>query len=345
MTTSVIGHGGRPAEGRPPEEDSSDLLDAAKPDIRLEGHVGSAGNRVFSAAAAGAGILILATLAAVAIFLAIEAWPALTDTSATFRAMGAAKPVALLELTAPQLFGTVLGAVLAMILAVPLSVGIALFITQYAPPRIAGFLAAIIDLLAAVPSVVFGLWGGLWLLPKLTHLWAGLHAIAPWFPLFGGTPSPTGRVLASAAVILAVMIIPIVTAISRDIFSQTPRTMHEAALALGATTWERLKLAVLPYGRSGVISASMLGLGRALGETMAVVMVLSVGSTYSFNIFSSGKHSTIAANIALQFPEASGLTMSALIATGLALFALTMVVNMIARLIIARSQAFTGANA
>ncbi|MDU0968922.1 MAG: phosphate ABC transporter permease subunit PstC [Actinomycetaceae bacterium] len=325
--------------------EDQELLDAVKPQITLDGSVGSAGNRVFKALAAGAGIVILATLAAVAIFLAIEAWPALTDTTARFRSMGQAEPVSLLALTGPQLFGTVLGAVLAMLLAVPLAVGIALFITQYAPPRLAGVLAAIIDLLAAVPSVVFGLWGGLWLLPKLTHVWAWLHDIAPWFPLFAGKPSPTGRVLASAAVILAVMVIPIVTAITRDIFAQTPRSMHEAALALGATTWERLRLAVLPFGKSGIISASMLGLGRALGETMAVVMVLSVGATYSFTILSSGKHSTIAANIALQFPEASGITMSALIATGLALFALTMIVNMIARAIISRSMAFSGANA
>ncbi|QOX81504.1 phosphate ABC transporter permease subunit PstC [Nanchangia anserum] len=342
MTTSVHFHGGH-THSSPPAP-ASDLTDAVAPDIRLDGRVGTAGNRIFAALAGGAGILILATLAAVAIFLAIEAWPALTDSSARFRAMGQAQPVSLLALTGPQLFGTVLGAVLAMVLAVPLSVGIALFITQYAPARLAGFLAAVIDLLAAIPSVVFGLWGGLWLLPKLAGVWTGMREALAWLPI-GTTPaSPTGRVLASAAVILAVMIIPIVTAISRDIFAQTPRSMHEAALALGATTWERLKLAVLPYGR-GIISASMLGLGRALGETMAVVMVLSVGATYSFDVFASGAHSTIAANIALQFPEASGLTMSALIATGLALFAVTMVVNMLARLIIARTRAYSGANA
>ncbi|MDU1522260.1 MAG: ABC transporter permease subunit, partial [Actinomyces sp.] len=130
----------------------------------------------------------------------------------------------------------------------------------------------------------------------------------------------------------------------REVFLQTPRLHEEAALALGATKWEMIKMAVLPFGRSGIVSASMLGLGRALGETMAVVMVLSVGSNISWHILEAGQHSTIAANIALQFPESTGINSSALIATGLALFAITLIVNSIARWIVSRRAAFSGAN-
>lgn len=305
---------------------------------------GKTGNLVFETASTAAAVLILATLAAVAAFLVLEAWPALADTTATFRAQGSPTPVPIWAFTLPQIFGTVLAAAIAMVIAVPVSVGIALFISHYAPRRLSQVLGYLVDLLAAIPSVVYGLWGAIWLIPLLKPVWGWLGARMGWFPLFGGEASPTGRVIASASLILAVMILPIITSVSREVFLQTPGLHEEAALALGATRWEMVRMAVLPFGRSGIVSASMLGLGRALGETMAVVMVLSVGSSYSFHILEAGKHSTIAANIALQFPEATGVNRSALIATGLALFAITLVVNSIARWIVSRRAEFSGAN-
>lgn len=306
--------------------------------------LGRIGNKVFAGLSTAAASLILCTLAAVAIFLLLRAWPAISDPSLRFKMMGSAEEVTIWKFTAPQIFGTILAAVLALLLSVPVAVGVALFISHYAPPRISQVLGYLVDLLAAVPSVIYGLWGAIWLIPILMPLYDFLGKYFDWFPLFAGTVSPTGRVLASAVVILAVMILPIITSVSREVFLQTPRLHEEAALALGATKWEMIKMAVLPFGRSGIVSASMLGLGRALGETMAVVMVLSVGSNISWHILEAGQHSTIAANIALQFPESTGINSSALIATGLALFAITLIVNSIARWIVSRRAAFSGAN-
>ena len=162
-------------------------------------------------------------------------------------------------------FGTVWAAFLALLLAVPLSLGVALFITHYAPRRLAQGLGYVVDLLAAVPSVVFGLWGILVLAPAVQPIYVWLNTNASWIPLFSGVVSPTGRTILTAAMVLAVMVVPIITAICREIFLQTPRLHEEAALALGATRWEMVRMAVLPFGRSGIVSASMLGLGRALG--------------------------------------------------------------------------------
>ena len=298
---------------------------------------GKTGNAVFRAIALLAGITILATLALVAVFLLLQAKDAILAQGKVFTTMGSASHVNIWQFTMPQVFGTLLGSGMAMLMAVPVAIGIALFISHYAPKKLAQTLGYLVDLLAAIPSVIYGLWGALWLVPKLVPLNKWLNAHFVLFPLFGGVASPTGRTISSAAVILAVMILPIVTSISREIFLKTPGLHEEAALALGATRWEMIRLAVLPHGRSGIVSASMLGLGRALGETMAVLMVLSVGASYSFHILEAGKHSTIAANIALQQPESTGLALSGLFATGLALFFITMIVNMLARWILART--------
>jgi phosphate transport system permease protein len=165
-----------------------------------------------------------------------------------------------------------------------------------------------------------------------------------WFPLFAGPVSGTGRTLLTASIVLAVMILPIITALSREVFLQTPTLHEEAALALGATRWEMIQVAVLPFGRPGIISASMLGLGRALGETMAVALVLSPALVINPAILTSTNSSTIAANIALRFPEAHDIGINTLIATGLVLFVITLVVNSIARVVINRRKAFSGAN-
>ena len=187
-----------------------------------------------------------------------------------------------------------------------------------------------------MPSVVFGLWGFAVLAPAVQPVYAWLNANAGWFPLFAGEASKTGRTILTAAMVLAVMVVPIITAICREIFLQTPRLNEEAVLALGATRWEMIRMAVLPYGRSGIVSASMLGLGRALGETMAVTMVLSVSSKITWELFTSTNPTTIAANIALTFPEAFQTNINVLIATGLVLFVVTFVVNAIARWVVSR---------
>jgi phosphate transport system permease protein len=160
-----------------------------------------------------------------------------------------------------------------------------------------------------------------------------------FIPLFDGPASNTGRTILTASIVLAIMILPIITAISREIFVQTPRLNEEAALALGATRWEMIRLAVLPYARSGIVSASMLGLGRALGETMAVAMVLSASGVVTFDLISSTNPSTIAANVALTFSDATGLQRNALIASGLVLFVITFAVNFAARAIVQRTDA------
>jgi phosphate transport system permease protein len=298
------------------------------------------GDRVFSNLALISGIVILVVLAAVAIFLIAQSLPAI---SATPDEIGSGAKN-LWDYIGPLIFGTVWAAALALVIALPISIAIALFISHYAPRRISQGLGYIIDLLAAVPSVVYGLWGITVLAPFVQPYYAWLVNNFGWFPLFSGPVSGTGRTVLTVAIVLAVMIMPIITALCREIFLQTPRLHEEAALALGATKWEVIKTAVLPFGRAGIISATMLGLGRALGETMAVAMVLSPAVLISFALLQSQNPTTIAANIALNFPDASGVGVNVLIATGLILFVITLIVNSIARVVINRRNAFSGAN-
>ena len=297
------------------------------------------GDRVFAGTAKGAGILILVILAGVAAFLVVEAVPALTAPAEDIPGEDG-----LVGYVAPLVFGTLLAAVIALLVATPLAVAIALFIGYYAPRRLAQGLGYLVDLLAAIPSIVYGFWGIFWLAPKLVPFFEWLERRLGFIPLFAGPASTTGRTMLTTGLVLAVMILPIVSAISREVFLQVPSLHREAALALGATRWEMIRMAVLPYGRSGVIGGSMLGLGRALGETMAVAIVLSVSGGITFNLISSGNPSTIAANIALEFPESSGIDINTLIASGLALFVITLAVNMLARAIVNRRADFSGAN-
>ncbi len=305
---------------------------AVAPPEGVRGVVRRRGDVVFAGLARAAGITILAALAGVALFLTLEGMPAVTASSAELD--GAANIVAYVW---PLLFGTVLAAALALLFAAPLAVGVALVISHYAPRRVATPLGYVVDLLAAVPSVVYGLWGSQFLGPWVAPVYQWLYDHLSWLPFFAGPPSPTGRTILTAALVLAIMVLPIITAISREVFAQTPTLHQEAALALGATRWEMVRLAVFPYSRSGVTSAMMLGLGRALGETMAVAMVLSATGIVTFNLISSENPSTIAANIALKFPEATGLGVNALVFSGLVLFVVTFAVNFAARAVVARA--------
>lgn len=298
------------------------------------------GDLVFSRSALFAGSMILVTLAAVAVFLIVQSLPALVATNEDASIL----PTNFWSYVGPLVFGTIWAAALALLMAVPVSIGIALFISHYAPRRLASVLGYIVDLLAAVPSVVFGLWGIGVLAPAIVPVYEWLNSNLGWIPLFSGTVSATGRTILTAAIVLAVMVLPIMTAICREVFLQTPVLHEEAALALGATRWEMIRMSVLPFGRPGIISAAVLGLGRALGETMAVAMVLSASSVITFELLTSVNPTTIAANIALSFPEAYGLNVNVLIATGLILFIVTFAVNAVARWIVARRKEFSGAN-
>ncbi len=297
------------------------------------------GDRVFAGAARGAGILILVVLAGVAAFLVIQAIPALIAPSSELPG-----GLNLFAYIGPLVFGTLLSALIALIIATPLAVSVALFITHYAPRRLAAGLGYLVDLLAAVPSIVFGLWGVAVLAPASKGLMTWLNTYLGWIPLFAGPVSATGRTMLVVSVTLAVMILPIITAVSREVFLQTPKLHEEAALALGATRWEMIRMSVLPFGRSGIISGAMLGLGRALGETMAVAIILSGSGIVTFNLISSANPSSIAANIALQFPDSTGVAVNTLIASGLVLFIITLLVNSIARYVINRRREFSGAN-
>jgi phosphate transport system permease protein len=291
----------------------------------IEEPVGKAGDKIFHGLSFGAAALILVTLAAVAIFLFSQGLPTFTDDSGELEQ-------SFLSYVGPLVFGTIYISALALLVATPVAVAVALYISHYAPRRLAQTLGYFIDLLAAIPSVVYGIWGIAVLAPVLKDsLLPWLADYMSWLPIFGDPASNSGRAMLTAALVLSVMILPIITAISREVFVQTPRLHEEASLALGATRWEMIRQAVLPYGRSGVISGAMLGLGRALGETMAITIILSPSSGYFWNIITNQNSPSIAQNIALDFPESSGLEVNRLIATGLVLFAITLVVNVFAR--------------
>jgi phosphate transport system permease protein len=301
---------------------------------------GRIGDRLFGAAARGSGIFLLAIMAAIAGFLIWQAIPALRAdkvnflTSQEWAPNGAQARFGIAQLA----FGTLMSSGLALLLAAPVAIGIALFIAFYAPRRLASGLGYIVDLLAAVPSVIYGLWGLQFFVTKMAHVAQFLHDYFGWIPLFGGD-AVGGRSLLTAAVVLAIMILPIISSITREVFLQVPQANIEAALAIGATRWEMVRLAVLPFGRSGMVSASMLGLGRALGETIAVAMVLSTASGISIDILKDGGN-TFAANVANTFGEATNIGRGALIASGLVLFVITLAVNMAARAVIARRKEF-----
>jgi phosphate transport system permease protein len=301
---------------------------------------GRLGDRLFGASARGSGILLLVIIAAIAAFLVAKAIPALRADKASFLTSqewapdGPQARFGIVQLA----FGTVLTSLLALIMSTPVAIGVALFIAYYAPRRLASGLGYVVDLLAAVPSVVYGLWGLQFFVPKMGHVANFLHDDLGWIPLFGGD-NVGGQSILTASVVLAIMILPIISSISREVFLQVPTANVEAAQALGATRWEVIRLAVLPFGRSGMVSAAMLGLGRALGETIAVAMVLSTASGVSLHILKPGGN-TFAANIANTFGMAGNLGRGALIASGLVLFVITLIVNMAARAIVARRGSF-----
>jgi phosphate transport system permease protein len=300
------------------------------------------GDTVFQWSTTAGGLLVLVLLAAISAFLVARAIPALTTDRGSFLTTRQWDPEGSQVFGIAALaFGTVVSSVMALALALPVAVGTAVFITHYASRRIATPLAYLVDLLAAVPSVVYGLWGYFFLLPHLVPVQRALSATMGWIPLFAnpdGQASIFSKSVFGASVVLAIMIVPIISAVSREVIAQADPGHREAALALGATRWETIRIAVLAPSRPGLISAAMLGLGRALGETIAVAIVIGSSFGISWHILVPGGN-TIAANIANRFGEAGATGRSALIASGLVLFLLTLVVNVVARIVIARSGA------
>ena len=303
------------------------------------------GDRVFGGLSKGAGTLVLVIMAAIAVFLIWRAVPSFGSNTGSFltetRWLPDADPPVFG--IAALAFGTIVSSIIAMTLAVPIGIGIALFIVLYAPRPLATTLAFITDLLAAVPSIIFGLWGLQVLLPGSQGVQVWMNDYLGWTVVFRNTLDLYGKSLFLASLVLAIMILPTVAAVSREVILQVPAGHKEAALALGATRWEMVRLAVFPFAKPGMISAAMLGLGRALGETIAVALILSAAFTVNIHLTEPGGNS-FAANIALKWNEAGSNGLSALIASGLVLFVLTLSVNMIARWIIARRAEFSGAN-
>jgi len=305
---------------------------------------GRLGDRIFSGTARGAGVLVIAIVTLIAVFLLSQAIPALAKDKVNFltSTQWNVDATPLQFGIANLLWVTVLSSAIAMVIAVPLGVGVALFITQYAPRWLSGPAASLVDLLAAVPSIVYGLWGLQVLGTHMEGIQTFLIRLFGWIPVFKDAGIGAASTILTVGLVLSIMVLPIVTALSREVFAQTPTTNMEAALALGATRWEMIRTAVLPFGKPGVISASMLGLGRALGETVAVAVILSAlagSAPWSWSMFNGGEtFASKIANNAAEFdsPQKAGAFMAA----GLVLFGLTFLVNGIARVVIERRKAF-----
>ncbi|CAN2212047.1 PstC ABC-type phosphate transport system, permease component [Candidatus Nanopelagicaceae bacterium] len=237
---------------------------------------------------------------------------------------------------AAMLVGTILCALVAVVIALPISVFSALFLNFYAPGWLKKFLVAIIDMMAAFPSILFGIWGFLVLMPSVEYWAKLLHRYLGWIPVFDMQVPVYTRSPFVAGVVLAIMIIPIITSVSREVFSQAPLDRIQAAYALGATRWAMIKAVVIPHGRSGVIGGAMLGLGRAMGETVAVFTVLNIVFQVNWHVL-LGAGGNVASLIILKFGDASPYEIKALMAAGLVLFLLTLVVNALANVIVKRT--------
>jgi len=300
-------------------------------------------DRIYRGVAQSAGLLTLVLLVFIGTFLLIRSSSALKYMGVGFFTKSLWQPQG-----NPASFGiaaviywTVIIAVISLIIAIPLAIAIALFLTDFAPRKLRKPLTALVDLLAAIPSLIYGLWGLFVLQPVLVPFAEFLSKNLSWIPFFK-VDSPTFTSSAFiAGVVVSLMVLPITASVVREVFSQAPPGEREAALALGSTRWDMIKTVVLPFGRGGIIGGSMLGLGRALGETIAVALIISPSFTISSQILKTGTNS-VAALIALKFGEASGLSLSALMAAGLALFIVTLIVNFLASIVVARSRSGAG---
>ncbi|MCT9110180.1 phosphate ABC transporter permease subunit PstC [Streptomyces mirabilis] len=295
----------------------------------------------------GGGGLVLAIMLLVGGFLTYRAWQALSVAKWDFVTTEAWEPEGGHFGIAAVLVGTVLIAMVAIVFAVPLALGTALYISEYAPPRIRQTLISVVDLMAAVPSVVYGLWGLFFFQGHVVSVSRWISTYFGWIPLFkvdGADPKDplaTATVYTSstfiAGMVVSLMVAPIICSVVREVFSQAPVGEREGAYALGANRWGMIRSVVLPFGKGGMIGGTMLGLGRALGETIAVYLIISPVFVIQPHILQNGT-SSVSSLIALRYGEASPMGMSALMAAGLALFLMTLVVNFAASSIVARSR-------
>ena len=296
------------------------------------------GDRVFAGLSTGVSVVVLVLLLVMMLFLFGRAWPALRIAKLHFLTEKLWFPDAPKPRfgVAALVWGTIMSSILALLIAVPVALGSALYVTEYARPLVGRWIGYLVDVLAAVPSVVYGLWGLYFLVPRMKgmQMWMGEHL--GFIPILHNSQHAYGRSIFAASVVLALMVLPIVAAVSREVFRQVPRDMREAALALGATRWEMIRTSVLPASRSGILGAVILGLGRALGETIAVALVLAVTFNINAHILLPGGN-TVAANIATKFGEAGVVGRPALIASGLVLFLITLAATAGARGVVRRT--------
>ncbi len=305
------------------------------------------GDRVFSGLMLTSGLVVLAMMSAVGLFLAVKSIPAFRRTGLSFFTTAQWQPSTGVFGVAAVIGFTISIAVIAVAIALPISLATSLFITEVAPTWMRSTLVAMVDLMAAVPSVVYGLWGARVLQIHAIGISRWLSTWLGWIPIFDVTGHDASNPLSSlsvfsassfiAGVVVSLMVMPIQCSVMREVFSQVPPGEREGAFALGSTRWGMIRVVSLPFGRGGIIGGTMLGLGRALGETIAVVLIISPRFDFSFNLLEAGSNS-VSALIALRFSEASDFDLSALMAAGLTLFAMTLVVNFVASAFIARSR-------
>lgn len=311
-------------------------LPGGSDDLGLQPRGDSAGDRAYRALILASALAIPLLLLFIALEVFVGGWPALREFGLGFLASSEWDPANGVYGAAPAIFGTIVSSIIALVIATPLALGVAIFLAEFAPSWLRQPLAFLVDLLAAIPSVVYGFWGIVFLVPLLRE------SVMPFLgetlglastPLFAGPAY--GRSMLAAGVILAIMVLPYISAVSREVLMAVPRAQREAALALGATRWEMIRDAVVPYAKSGLFGGIILGLGRALGETMAVTMVIGNRAEISASLFAPGY--TMASVIANEFTEATDdLHLSALMGIGAVLLIITLIVNAIARWLVWR---------
>jgi phosphate transport system permease protein len=288
--------------------------------------------RGLSGLAAAVAVAVIAGIAYEVIHLA---WPAITKFGVGFLTTNDWNPNPLVQRfgAAPFLYGTVVTSFIAILFATPLSIAISIYLTELAPKRIRRPVATLVDMLAAIPTVILGLWGILVLGPFMRDtIEPALNSTLGFIPIFGGDPSAFGYL--TAAVILTIMATPIITSVTREVFETVPGDLKEASYALGATRWEMVRQVVLPYSRSGIVGATILGLGRAIGEAIAVAQVIGGANLINASLFHTG--GTLAAQIASQYQNSAGLQKASLAYLGLILLVFAVIVNVVARIIVQR---------
>jgi phosphate transport system permease protein len=310
----------------------------------------SPADRVFEASARGVGILVLAITGSIGLFLAFQAYPTIKRYGFGFFTESAWSPEQGKLGIAAVLVGTFSVALVALAFAFPLALGTALYISEYAPARYKSVFISMVDLMAAVPSIIYGLWGFFLLQPQAIHVSRWLNQNLGFIPIFKVDTDPHAAVWAQtrytasafiAGMAVAMMVLPMACAVMREVFAQTPVGEKEAALALGSTRWGMIRAVVIPFGRGGIIGGTMLSLGRALGETIAVVLIISPAFVIKARVLEVGTN-TISGLIAGRFGEATSAQLSALLTAGFVLFIITLIINSVAAVIVSRGRSGAG---